>query len=75
MNARTPEQLEIGACSVESERPRPRHDLPRGGDVIVAWVNPLAWWGARIAAAIATAKPASSWCRGRAHVPMEDCGG
>lgn len=30
-----------------------RLGLPTGGDVIRAWVEPLAWWGARLRAAVA----------------------
>ena len=42
-----------------------RLGLPTGGDVIRAWVEPLAWWGARLRAAIAVARPGNVWARGR----------
>ena len=29
-----------------------RLGLPTGGAVIAAWVNPIAWWGARLRAAV-----------------------
>lgn len=44
-----------------------RLGLPTGGDVIRAWVEPLAWWGARLPAAIAVVRPGNAWARGRAR--------
>ena len=44
-----------------------RLGLPTGGDVIRAWVAPLSWWGARLPAAIAVARPGNAWTRGRAR--------
>jgi hypothetical protein len=45
---------------------RCRLDLPRDGAAIVAWVNPLAWWGDRVAGAIAARRPLNDWRRARA---------
>lgn len=41
--------------------------LPTGGDVVRAWVEPLAWWGARLPAAITAVRPGNRWARGRAR--------
>ena len=44
-----------------------RLGLPTGGDVIRAWVAPLSWWGARLRAVIAAARPTNTWSRARAR--------
>lgn len=41
-----------------------RYGLPTGGDVIRAWVEPLAWWGARLRAVVEGS--GNAWARGRA---------
>lgn len=44
-----------------------RLDLPRDGAAIRAWLDPMAVWGARLRAAIATTRPTNTWSRGRAR--------
>ena len=56
------------AILCESPATACRLGLPTGGGVIRAWVEPLAWWGARLPAAIATTHPKNTWSRGRARL-------
>lgn len=42
-----------------------RLGLPTGGDVILAWVAPLGYYGARLADAIGVARPGNRWSRTR----------